>query len=128
MNTMNENADKTCTTGLSQKTSVLLAYLFVWVGAIVFLLLEKQNRFVRFHAMQSLIFSLFATAVILALSILSIIPLLGFLIAFVVKPVVAVAFWITVIAIIVKTNDDQNVRLPYIADLADLWLIRLGRR
>lgn len=125
---MNEPSDKTCTTGLSQEISVLLAYLFVWVGGIVFLVLEKQNRFVRFHAMQSLVFSLFATVLLIALSILSILPLLGFLIAFIVKPVLVVAFWIAIIAIIVKTNGGQNVRLPVIADLADLWLTRIDQR
>ncbi len=125
---MDENNDNTCSTGLSQETSLILAYLLVWVGGIVFLLLEKKNRFVRFHAMQSTIYSLFLTASVILLSILSFIPLLGFLIAIIIKPAVVIAFWVTVIILIVKTTGGQNVRIPFIADLADLWLVRIEQR
>ena len=125
---MEENSDKSCSTGLSQETAVLLAYLFIWVGGAIFLAMEKKNRHVRFHAMQSLIFSLTATAIVFVLSILAIIPLLGFLISFILKPIIVVAFWIAVILIVVKTNGGESVRLPIIADLADLWLLRLEQR
>ena len=33
----------------------LLCYLLFWVTGIIFLILEKKNQFVRFHAMQSII-------------------------------------------------------------------------
>jgi uncharacterized membrane protein len=42
--------------GMRARTAGLLCYLFGWVGGLVFLLLERENRFVRFHAMQSLLF------------------------------------------------------------------------
>ncbi len=42
--------------GLKVGTAALLCYLFGWVGGLVFFLLERENRFVRFHAMQSLLF------------------------------------------------------------------------
>ena len=38
------------------RTAGLLCYLFGWVGGLVFFLLERQNRFVRFHAVQSILF------------------------------------------------------------------------
>ena len=120
--------DKKTDTGLTPETSILLVYLFVWVGGIVFLLIEKHNRYVRFHAMQSTIYSLFATVVLVLLSILSIVPLLGFLVSWIVKPAFVVAFWVLVVIIIVKVTDGQNIRLPIIADLSDLWLVKLDER
>ena len=120
--------DRKTDTGLTPETSILLAYLFVWLGGIVFLAIEKRNRFVRFHAMQSTVFSLLATVVLVLLSILSIIPLLGFLISWIVKPAFIVGFWILIIFMIVKITDGQNIRLPIIADFSDLWLIKLDER
>ena len=42
--------------GMKVRTAGLLCYLFGWVGGLVFLLLERDNRFVRFHASQSILF------------------------------------------------------------------------
>jgi uncharacterized membrane protein len=42
---------------MSQNTAAGLSYLAGWITGLIFFLSEKQNRFVRFHAMQSIIFS-----------------------------------------------------------------------
>ena len=42
-------------TGLSPRTAATLAYLSWWVTGLVFWLIEREDRFVRFHAAQSLI-------------------------------------------------------------------------
>jgi uncharacterized membrane protein len=42
--------------GLKVRTAGVLCYLFTWIGGVVFLFLEPNNRFVRFHAMQSILF------------------------------------------------------------------------
>ncbi len=42
--------------GMRTRTAGLLCYLFGWVGGLVFFLLERENRFVRFHAIQSMLF------------------------------------------------------------------------
>lgn len=44
------------TLGMAPNTAAGLSYLATWVTGIIFFLLEKQNRFVRFHAMQSILF------------------------------------------------------------------------
>ena len=41
--------------GISQNVVGALAYLLGWVTGIGFLLIEKENSFVRFHAMQSVV-------------------------------------------------------------------------
>jgi uncharacterized membrane protein len=43
------------TTGLKPNVAGLLCYVGVWVTGIVFLIIEKKNTLVRFHAMQSLV-------------------------------------------------------------------------
>jgi uncharacterized membrane protein len=41
--------------GLRARTAGFLCYLLTWITGIVFILIERENRFVRFHAMQSII-------------------------------------------------------------------------
>lgn len=41
-------------TGMEPKVAGLLCYLVGWITGIVFLLIEKDNKFVRFHAVQSI--------------------------------------------------------------------------
>ena len=44
-------------TGLDDSVASLLAYLFQFLGGLIFFLIEKDSRFVRFHAMQSMLLS-----------------------------------------------------------------------
>jgi len=41
--------------GLDENVAGLLCYVLGWISGFVFLLLEKDNKFVRFHAIQSCI-------------------------------------------------------------------------
>lgn len=41
---------------MDAKTAAGLSYVLGWVTGLIFFFLEKRNRFVRFHAMQSIIF------------------------------------------------------------------------
>ena len=42
-------------TSLKPNVAGLLCYLGVWVTGIIFLIIERKNKLVRFHAMQSLV-------------------------------------------------------------------------
>ena len=42
-------------TGLTENVAGLLCYVLGWVSGIVFLIIEPENKFVRFHAFQSII-------------------------------------------------------------------------
>ncbi len=42
---------------MSPNTSAGLSYLCSWITGLIFLLSEKQSRFVRFHALQSLFYT-----------------------------------------------------------------------
>jgi uncharacterized membrane protein len=105
-------SDKTVS-GLDQNVAAALAYLLGWISGVLFLLTEPQNRFVRFHAMQS-------TFVFLTLSLacllLQSIPILGMLIAvFLVIPVSAV-LWLL---LMFKAYQGEKFKLPIVGDMAE---------
>lgn len=70
------------TTGLSKETAGALSYVLGPVSGIIFLILEK-NKYVRFHAMQSIV--LFASLLVLQwffaliVILLPLVPLLSIL-------------------------------------------------
>ena len=57
-------------TGIDPAVAAALAYLFGFLSGLLFLGIEKESRFVRFHAMQAVLLSAAAIAGSLALSIL----------------------------------------------------------
>src|SRR4029079_8699978 len=54
-------------TGLDENVAALLSYIFGWVSGLIFFLIEKDSRLVRFHAMQSLLFNIVVGVVAFAL-------------------------------------------------------------
>jgi uncharacterized membrane protein len=48
-------AGQNTSTGLEPNIAALLSYILGWLTGIIFFLIEKDNKFVRFHAMQSII-------------------------------------------------------------------------
>jgi uncharacterized membrane protein len=45
----------TSSTGLAPDTAAALAYLAWWVSGLLLLLIERESRFVKFHAAQALV-------------------------------------------------------------------------
>ena len=41
--------------GIEENVAGLLTYLVGWITGVVFLFIEQENSFVRFHAMQSIV-------------------------------------------------------------------------
>lgn len=67
-------------TGLPQNLEGALAYFLGPITGILFLVLEKENRFVRFHAMQSTILCLVWIVISYALRLFLFIPVLGWIV------------------------------------------------
>src|SRR5829696_3699279 len=63
-------------TGLDENVAALLSYLFGLVSGLIFFLIEKDSRLVRFHAMQSILLSAAAFIVGIALWIVWVIAVL----------------------------------------------------
>src|SRR3990170_7121890 len=66
--------------GIDENIEGLLCYLLGFITGILFLILEKENKFVRFHAMQSIIVSVAAIVVLTVVgAILIFIPIIGWI-------------------------------------------------
>jgi uncharacterized membrane protein len=99
-------------TGLDQNLAGLLCYLLGWITGIVFLIIEKENRFVRFHAYQSL--AAFGALSVLSL-IAGLIPVIGKLITFLLAPV-GLILWIV---LMVKAYQGELYKIPVAGDWAE---------
>jgi uncharacterized membrane protein len=97
--------------GMKARTAGLLCYLFGWVTGLIFFLLERESRFVRFHAMQSMLF--FGILSILE-EVFSHLPFFG-----PVGGALGLVMFIGWIVLMVKANRGQYYKLPIFGDLAD---------
>ncbi len=110
---MTETGTEKTSSGLDANVAAALTYALGWITGVLFLLTEPQNRFVRFHAMQS---SILFGALSVACVLLQMIPLLGMLIAvFVVIPVSAVLWLI----LMFRAYQGDRFKLPVVGDMAE---------
>src|SRR4030066_891539 len=70
---------KSTSVGLEPNIAGLLCYVLGWITGIIFFLLEKENKFVRFHAIQSIITFGAFTLLSIIFSIFMWIPYIGLL-------------------------------------------------
>lgn len=94
------------------------SYLLGFVTGIIFLLLEKENKFVRFHAMQSTI--LFGGIFVVNM-VLGFIPILGWLVGLLLS-FVAFILWIVCMW---KAFQGEMYKVPYVGDLAEKQLAKM---
>jgi uncharacterized membrane protein len=115
----------TANTGMSNNVAACLSYLFGWVTGLIFLLIEpyKNDRFVRFHAFQSIFLSVAVFAVWIGVFILS--TILGFITRglgfFLMGPLMGLIWLgvvVTVIITMIKAYGNQQFKLPIIGDMA----------
>ncbi len=97
----------------------MLAYLFSWIGGLVILSIEKENRMVRFHAMQSILLGITVTVALIVLSIFGVVPFVGWLFSMLLTPIISLAYLVLTIVLIIAALNDRKARVPVIADLAD---------
>ena len=102
--------------GLSENLAAALAYLGFFVTGIVFLVLERDNKFVRFAALQSTI--VFVTLAVLGwvLGLFMGIPLLGFVFRFA-RWLVGAVTLVTWLFMSYTAYKGQAVKLPIIGDI-----------
>jgi uncharacterized membrane protein len=98
-------------TGLEPNIAGLLCYVAGWVSGLVFLLLEPKDKFVRFHAIQSII--VFG-AINLAYFIVFRIPFIW---------VIGWVFWafgvVLWIVLMIKAYQGQKPKMPIAGDYAE---------
>ena len=107
----NSNLGNT-STGMQPNLAALLSYLVGPITGIIFYLIEKENKFVRFHAMQSII----AFGFLWVLNaVLVVIPVIGWAI----MPIVGVVSLILWIFLMVKAYQGDYFKLPIVGDIAE---------
>ena len=67
---------------LDEKIAGLLCYALAFVSGIFFYVMEHENKYVRFHALQSTVWFLVICAVSIVLRILTNFPIIGSLFVF----------------------------------------------
>ncbi|HEY4385030.1 MAG TPA: DUF4870 domain-containing protein, partial [Ktedonobacteraceae bacterium] len=109
--------------GLSQNVAAGLSYVLGWVTGLIFILLEKQNRFVRFNAMQSLLFSVSASVITIVLRIfVGFSPLYLGTVFGCLSGLVSIVFLVGWIICMVNAFQGKTFKLPYIGDIAERYV------
>lgn len=112
-NTNNNKASVSkSSTGMNENLAALLSYVLGFITGIIFFVIEKQSRFVKFHAMQSILVS----AALMVLSfVLGFIPFIGWLALILLGPV-SFVLWII---LMVKAYKYVWFKLPVVGDIAE---------
>lgn len=115
---------RSTTTGLPSNIAAALACIPL-VGGIVFYILEKRDPFVRFYAMQSIMFGaawiLFDIVSKILFAIFGSIPAIGGLLVFfwaIIQALIHIAFLVVWIIAMVKAFTNVRWDIPYVGPMA----------
>lgn len=121
---------KTQVLGLDFKTAGILCYLPICAVNLIASLVvvnsePKSNRFLQFHAIQSLILCVVYIAAAIANTIITFVPLIGIVsnIAFLGATIGFI--WLSVLGMIAASKGEMK-RLPYIGEIAEKKLAERG--
>src|SRR5213080_1319730 len=111
-------------TGLPSNVAAAIACIPL-IGGIIFYILEKRDNFVRFYAMQSIIFGgawiLFSIVSNILFAIFGSIPAIGGILVFfwaIIAALVHLAFLVIMIITIVKAFTGVRWDIPYVGPIA----------
>lgn len=115
--------------GLDGNIAALIGYI-VWPIALVCLIMDKENRFVRFHAVQSLVYH--AAAVIVFLGLVIVLTFLSIMLAFARLGELSGLLWLLYMVVVivyiaglvyaaVKAYGGDEFKLPIIGNMAEKW-------
>src|SRR6185503_11223777 len=126
--------------GLDPKIAAALSY--IWIVGLIFYFIEKENKFVRFHAMQSILFGIANSVIMMVLAIIATILTVVFTIGAAAASaagssgagaigglfvwliwllfwVVAMVFLVGLILAAVKAYQGKKFKLPIIGNMAE---------
>lgn len=105
------------TFGLEENLACALCYVFAWVTGLIFYLVEKENKNVRFHAMQSLLLFIGVFIIYFVFSwMLFFIPFMWMLLS-----LFGLLVFILWIVLIIKAYQGEKFKLPIIGDMAEKY-------
>ena len=122
--------------GMDPKIAAAISY--IWIVGVIFFILEKENKFVRFHALQSILFGVANSVIMFLLAIFAIVLSIAFGIggAMVGGPMeglisllvglIWLLFWLIALLMFaglifaaVKAYQGQKFKLPIIGNIAE---------
>jgi len=118
-------------TGLDENIAALLSYIAGWISGLVFFLIEKDSRLVRFHAMQSLLLNVLVIIIGIVIWVVTVVlVLVGSQVSGVISTLVSlvatlfwIVFWLAIliawIMCLVKAFQSQYFKLPVIGNFAE---------
>ncbi len=97
--------------GMQPNFAALLSYVLGIITGLIFFLVEKDNKFVKFHAMQSICFSL---ALFVISLVLAFIPVIGWILL----PLLQLGGLVLWIIFLIQAYQGKWFRAPIIGDIA----------
>lgn len=110
---VNQEEKKGSTIGLDENIGGMLCYIFI-IG-LLFLIFEKENRFIRFHALQAVFLGV---ALFIIGMILGFIPIIGLLLSILWTPIVLAIM----VFMMIQAYKGKYYKLPIIGDMAEKQL------
>jgi len=106
--------------GLNENIAAALAYLLGPISGIFMLIAERENKFVRFHALQSTLWFLFLWIIFWVLGAVTGIPFIGWLLRIVLWPVNWV-WWLAFIGskifLMFRAASGAQFKLPFVGEV-----------
>ena len=108
--------------GMQPNIEAGLSYVLGWVTGLIFFLVEKQNRFVRFHAMQSILFFGGLTVIRIILSFINFfdLPFLGLLTGLIWLAIGIIGL-VGYIILLINGFQGKYYKLPIVGDYAEKY-------
>jgi len=108
--------------GMQPNVEAGLSYVLTWVTGLVFFFVEKQNRFVRFHAMQSILFFGGITVLQIVLNVIGSfgVPFLGLIIGLV-GLLLGIVELVGYIVLLINAFQGKYFKLPIVGDYAEKY-------
>ncbi|MFN2564288.1 MAG: DUF4870 domain-containing protein [Gemmatimonadaceae bacterium] len=116
------NYSTSTSTGVEPNVAAALSYILGLITGALFLVLEKENRFVRFHAAQSVAISVILIVVSIAVSMLSRIlvltPVIGRLAVFILTTGLALGTFVFWLLLMWRAYQREELELPVAGGIA----------
>ena len=124
--------------GSGLEPNIAAALSYIWIVGVIFYLIEKENRFIRFHAMQSILFGIANSILMIVLVIVGFVLTFAFgiggamvgggigtLVSMLIWLIwllfwlIGIALFATLIFAAVKAYQGQMFKLPIIGNMAE---------
>ena len=105
-------------TGLEENVGGLLCYVFGWVTGVIFLIIERENKFIRFHAIQSIIVFGVLNLASSILVPLTWIPFVGWIFGLAIC-ILTLVLWIL---LMIRAYQGEQYKVSIAGNLAERWV------